>query len=131
MFFRGVGMSFAMVSMQAASFATIAPPNMGRASSLFSANRQVASALGVAAIATVLIERTASHVSDLGTAVTRTAVLDARMSGFHDAFIVLTIVGMVGLLSAFLIRDEDAAVTLRPRAVAPAGAPAVAEVRGR
>jgi hypothetical protein len=124
MFVRGVGMSFAMVSLQAASFATISPPAMGRASSLFAANRQVASALGVAAIATVLIERTATHVGDLTTAVSREAVLDARMLGFHDAFIALTVVGLVGLASAFLIHDEDAAATMRPhREPMAAGAP--------
>ena len=48
MFLRGFGMSFALVSVQAATFATISPASMGRASSLFSTNRQVASALGVA-----------------------------------------------------------------------------------
>ena len=115
MFFRGVGMSFAMVSLQAATFATIVPSSMGRASSLFATNRQVASAVGVAALATILIERTAVHLGDVGAAITAAARADARMSGFHDAFLALTVLGLVGLASALLIHDEDAAATLRVR----------------
>jgi EmrB/QacA subfamily drug resistance transporter len=128
MFLRGVGMSFAMVSLQAATFATIAPPSMGRASSLFATNRQVASAFGVAALATVLIERTSSHLGDLGTAVTSEAAANARLLGFQDAFLALTLMGVIGFASAFLIRDKDAEATMESRgatAGAPAAAPAI------
>lgn len=117
MFLRGVGMSFALVSVQAATFATISPASMGRASSLFSTNRQVASAVGVAALATVLIDRTAAHIGDLGAAVTTEAARHATLLGFHDAFLVATIMGALGFFSAFLIRDEDAAATLHGRAI--------------
>ncbi len=118
MFLRGVGMSFALVSVQAATFATITPRSMGRASSLFSTNRQVASAFGVAALATVLIERTASHLGGLGSAATSQATANATLAGFHDAFLAATIFGLLGFLSAFLIRDEDARATMHRGRVA-------------
>jgi MFS family permease len=125
MLIRGVGMSFAMVSLQAATFATIAPPSMGRASSLSSTQRQVASAVGVALLATVLIERTASHLSDLGAGVTAEAAAHARLFGFQDAFLVLTVMGAIGFASAFLISDKDAEATLELRGAmrGPRGAP--------
>jgi EmrB/QacA subfamily drug resistance transporter len=112
MLLRGIGMAFALVSVQAATFATITPSSMGRASSLFSTNRQVASAVGVAALATILIDRTASHISDLGANVTTEAARHATLLGFHDAFLAATILGALGLVSTLLIRDEDAAATM-------------------
>jgi EmrB/QacA subfamily drug resistance transporter len=124
MFVRGIGMSFALVSVQAATFATITPSSMGRASSLFSTNRQVASAIGVALLATVLIDRTASHLSNAGAALGTEAARHASLMGFHDAFLAATILGLLGLVSSLLIRDEDAAATLHPRQ--PAAAPAAA-----
>jgi len=51
---RGIALALGFVSMQATAFATITPERMGRASSLFSTQRQVAASFGVAALATVL-----------------------------------------------------------------------------
>lgn len=112
MFVRGIGMSFALISVQAATFATISPSSMGRASSLFSTNRQVASAVGVALLATVLIDRTAAHLGSVSAAAASEAARHATLLGFHDAFLAATILGALGFISAFLIRDEDAAETL-------------------
>jgi MFS family permease len=112
MLMRGAGMSFALVSIQAATFATIRPQSMGRASSLFSTNRQVASAVGVAALATVLIDRTASHLHAVGVAAGSEAARQASMSGFHDAFLAATVLGVCGFLCAFLINDKDVEHTL-------------------
>src|SRR5262249_2780211 len=58
MLLRGAFMSFAMMPLQAATFASISPRDVGRASSLFSTNRQVASSVGVALLATAYIQRT-------------------------------------------------------------------------
>ena len=122
MFFRGVFMSFAMLPMQAASFSTISPRDTGRASSLFSTNRQVASSVGVALLATVLVQRTKDH---LGSALAAAAgspqsvVAHATLTAFHDAFFVATVLALFGVASAFLIRDEDAAASMRPPTSAP------------
>jgi EmrB/QacA subfamily drug resistance transporter len=121
-FLRGIGMSFAMVSVQAATFSTIPPASMGRASSLFNTNRQVASAVGVAVLATVLIDRTAAYIGDLGASASAEAVQHAQFLGFHEAFWAATILGGLGVLSALLIRDEDAAATLHQTVRRPAPA---------
>ena len=41
MFFRGLSMGFTFVSSQAASYAEIAPADNGRASAIFSTQRQM------------------------------------------------------------------------------------------
>ena len=59
MFARGLCMGFAFVPMQAASYATIEPSQNGRASSIFSTQRQVGVSIGVAIMASIL----AAHMS--------------------------------------------------------------------
>ena len=60
MFLRGLFFACSIISLQAASFATISPADTGRASSLFSTIRQVGAAFGVALLATVLSTRTST-----------------------------------------------------------------------
>jgi EmrB/QacA subfamily drug resistance transporter len=100
MFLRGICMAFAFVPMQAATYANISPADTGRASAIYSTQRQVAAALGVATLATVLISRT-EVVGALG--------------GFHAAFFVGTLLILLAALSGLMIHDEDAAATMRPR----------------
>jgi EmrB/QacA subfamily drug resistance transporter len=104
MLFRGICMAFAFVPMQAATYANITPADTGRASAIYSTQRQVAAALGVATLATVLISRT-EVVGALG--------------GFHAAFFVGTLLIVLAALSGLMIHDEDAAATMRPREPAP------------
>ena len=54
MFLRGLCMGFAFVPVQAASYATISPADTGRASSVFSTQRQIGVSLGVAIMASIL-----------------------------------------------------------------------------
>jgi MFS family permease len=94
MFLRGVSMSFAIVASQAAAFASIRSEETGRASALFNTNRQVAASIGVAVLATVLGE----HNS---------------VTAFHHAFAASILFGLVGIVFALGIHDEDAAATMR------------------
>src|SRR3954468_92986 len=57
MFGRGIAMAFAFVPMQAATYANIEAVDTGRASAIYSTQRQVAAALGVATLGTVLVSR--------------------------------------------------------------------------
>jgi EmrB/QacA subfamily drug resistance transporter len=96
MFLRGVFMSFAIVASQAAAFSSIRSEETGRASALFNTNRQVAASMGVAILATVLGE----HNS---------------VTAFHHAFAASIVFGMVGIVFALGIHDEDAAASLMLR----------------
>jgi EmrB/QacA subfamily drug resistance transporter len=109
LFFRGCSMAFAMVSNQAATFATIESSDLGRASSLSNTTMRVAGAAGVAVLATVLTDRMAAHAgaegaTDLGT-----------LAAFHDAFFVAFVLGFIGFLFALRIPDKDVAHLLKRR----------------
>ena len=109
LFLRGVAMAFAMVSNQAATFATIESADMGRASSLSNTTLRIASAGGVAVIATVLTDRLAAHAGESG------GVALARLHAYHDAFFVAFILGLIGFLFALRIPDEDVAHLMKKR----------------
>ncbi len=109
MFLRGISMSFAFIPLQAATYANISGANTGRASALYSTQRQVGGALGVAVLATVWLSRTNALTAGVtGTA----AVRAAQVGGFHDAFLAATFFSIVAAGAALMIRDRDAAATL-------------------
>jgi EmrB/QacA subfamily drug resistance transporter len=96
MFLRGLAVSFAMVASQAAAFASIPSKETGRASALFNTTRQVASSIGIAVLATVL----GQHNS---------------VTAFHHAVAASIVFGLLGIVFALGIHDEDAAATLMRR----------------
>jgi EmrB/QacA subfamily drug resistance transporter len=101
----GISIPFAMVSLQAAAFATISAAATGRASTLFNALRQLGGAIGVALLSTVL--SAAGPVRHLGG---RTV---PNLTAYHAAFLTATAIAVVGAaLSLTLIRDEDAVSTM-------------------
>jgi MFS family permease len=104
MFLRGIAMAFAFVPMQAATYANITPVDTGRASAIYSTQRQVAAALGVATLGTVLISNTSGPTAQ------------GALNGYHVAFLTGTVLVAVAAVSGLLIRDEDAAATMRSRA---------------
>lgn len=109
-FVRGLGMGFAFVPLQAASYAGIAPKDNGRASSIFSTQRQVSASLGIALLATVLAGFTPVGLD----AVDPQRALD----GFHVTFLITAVMaGVAAVLALVMVHDEDAAPTMRPRPV--------------
>jgi EmrB/QacA subfamily drug resistance transporter len=104
MFGLGVCLAFCLIPLQASAFATIAPSETGDASAIFNAVRQTGSAVGVAALATVL----SIALPDAG------AVGDGA-TPYKAAFLVAASLAAVGALVALSIRDSDAASTMRPR----------------
>jgi EmrB/QacA subfamily drug resistance transporter len=111
MLFRGICMAFSFVPLQAATYANITPEDTGRATAIFSTQRQVAAALGVGILTTVLIET--ANLATLGGG--GTADVDAALRGFHLAFLVGAGIVFCAALVGLLIRDSDAASTIRPR----------------
>ena len=106
---RGFCMGFAFLPMQAASYATIPPAQNGRASSLFSTQRQIAISIGVAVMASIL----AAHMS-IGGPVPPEGV-DEAMQGIQLAMGVAAGLALVGAVIAWFIHDEDAAATMAAR----------------
>ncbi len=101
MFGRGVCVAFAFVPLQAATYANITPEDTGRASAIYSTQRQVAAALGVAVLTTVLLTRLPVGPD-----------VNAAVSAYHEAFFVGACLVVLAAISSLLIRDEDAASTI-------------------
>jgi predicted MFS family arabinose efflux permease len=93
--------------LQAATYANISPEDTGRASAIYSTQRQVAAALGVGVLLTVLLN--GGQIPAL--------------SAYHAAFFVGAVLVVCAAVTGLLIRDEDAASTMRPpESVEPAPA---------
>ena len=109
MFARGCFFSFMLVSLQTATFATINPMMMGRASAVSSAARQVGSSFGVALLATVLTARLSHHSTSLAPG----ADSGAAITSFHEAFIAAVVLTAIGAVLAFIfVSDKEAAVSM-------------------
>jgi hypothetical protein len=102
--------------VQAASFATIPPSDTGRASSLFSTQRQVGAAFGVALLATILSTRTTALVAD-ALPHGDIAILNAQVTAFHQAFFASALLAGAGIIAAMFVRDSDAISTMQADAV--------------
>jgi hypothetical protein len=94
--------------VQAAAFATISAADTGRASSLFSTQRQVAAAMGVAILATAL-----------SVLLPRDPTVREHAAAFHGVYRVAALLAIAGAIASLAIHDEDAAGTMRPRAAGP------------
>jgi EmrB/QacA subfamily drug resistance transporter len=119
MFGRGLALGFVFVPIQAAGYANVAPADTGRASAIFASLRQISASLGVAILATVLVESTARFSEGAsGPTELREATLDA----FHFSFLAGSVLVLLAGGAALMIRDSDAANTMRgrtPRELAP------------
>jgi EmrB/QacA subfamily drug resistance transporter len=111
---RGWSFALVLIPIQTATYATIRTQEMGRASAIFNANRQVAASFGVALLATALSNRLGVHDAILGDPATR----DAALTAFHEAFIVAAVLSLLGMFAAAFISDREATAMMR-RAQAP------------
>jgi len=115
MFVRGLMFGCLMVPMQTATFATVKPEDMGRASAVFSSFRQVAAGFGTALLATVLSNRLIHYDAVLFNPLTR----DGALLAFHDAFLAAAVLSALGIFAVLLIDDKEAAPTMQRGAGPP------------
>jgi EmrB/QacA subfamily drug resistance transporter len=107
-FLTGAGMAYVFLPVQAASFATISSVATGRASALFSAQRQLGAALGVAILAAVL--------SIVGpTQISATGSIAPNLAAYHAAFLASAILALIGASIALAVSDHAAAATMQRR----------------
>ncbi|MBJ7609062.1 MAG: DHA2 family efflux MFS transporter permease subunit [Candidatus Dormibacteraeota bacterium] len=101
MFLIGIGWAFVVIPMNAGAFAEISPRDTGRASALYNAQRQLAAALGVATLATIVGSQLNS------------GAITGNVGVFREAFLVAAAFALAGAVVALGIRDSDAASTMR------------------
>jgi EmrB/QacA subfamily drug resistance transporter len=127
MFVRGIAYGAVFIPVQVATYATISSASTGRASSIFSTNRQIAQSIGVALVVTVLASRArslaAAAVRHAAPAARGLAAQQATVHAYHDAYVATILLALLGAGFALLIHDQDAAGTMRPaqRELAEAG----------
>jgi EmrB/QacA subfamily drug resistance transporter len=107
MFAMGFGMGQVTLATQTASFATISTQATGRASTMFSALRQLGAATGVALLTTAIALAGATHLV-AGHAV-------ANLAAYRLAFGVAAAICLAGVPFALGIRDADASATIPAR----------------
>lgn len=107
-FLIGAGMAFSFNSVQAAGFATISSASTGRASALYSVQRQVGSALGVALLSTVI-----GLVGPVMPGPQHS--IQPNLTAYSTAFIAASLLALTSAGIALFIRDRDAASTMKPR----------------
>jgi MFS family permease len=105
MFVLGYAMAHVFVPSQAAAFATISRASTGRAATLFNANRQLGSAVGVAVLSTILATVGLVHHTAAGVA--------PNLRAYHLAFAAASVIAVIGASIALTIRDSDAAPSMR------------------
>ncbi|BCL79777.1 MFS transporter [Ktedonobacteria bacterium brp13] len=105
-FFIGVGMANIFLPAQTAAFANISSQATGQASALYNTQRQVGAALGVAILSSVISGIGATYLDSHN-------VTLPNYTAYHAAFI--TAAGLIIIAGAFalLVRDKDAAATMR------------------
>jgi EmrB/QacA subfamily drug resistance transporter len=110
MFLIGIGWANVVISMNAGAFAQISPRDTGRAAALYNAQRQIASAVGVAALATIVSTQAGP------------SALAGNDAAFRIAFLVAAAFTFTASMIVLVIRDKDAASTMRQREAIPSPA---------
>lgn len=116
MFVRGLAMACSFVPLQAATYANIEKSDTGRASAIFSTQRQASAALGVAILTTIFVSRNNSVNKGISPKTDLAAFHQGMLSAFHFAFAGSIVLSLIGAAYAFaFIKDQDAAATMHPR----------------
>jgi len=118
LFARGLCWAFVFIPLQAAAFCEVGPLDTGRASALYSAQRQVASSLGVGILISMLVTQLAharAHIAcgPLGTHCA-TTLRAALYSAYRGPFLWCALFAFMGALSAWWIDDKKVFAVLRP-----------------
>ena len=109
MFMIGVGMAYVFLPNQAASLATIPRESTGRATTLFSAQRQLGAALGVAVLSSVLAALGPTRTGANGS-------VAPHFPAYRAAFLAAACLSIIASLLALGVPDRDAAATMHTRA---------------
>ena len=122
LFGRGLCWAFVFIPLQAAAFSQIGFADTGRASALFSTQRQVASSLGIA----VLISILTTQIDIVKTQVMHHQIVPSKITesfydAYHRPFLWVCLFAFAGAISAWFIDDERVLSVLRRSSAAPSG----------
>ena len=104
----GIFLGQTVGAVQIAAFAQIPPAAMGRASTWFTVQNRLGSAIGMAILSAVLAVAGTTRVTATGT-------LEPNMIAYRLALLGAAAFLFIGLWFALMIRDADAAATIRKK----------------
>ena len=104
MFTLGICMAYIFLPNQAASLATVSRSDTGRASTLFSVQRQLGSAFGIAVLGSVM--------AVVGTTVGGTIGGPPNIEAYQSAYLAAAAIAFVGSMLALRVPDSEAAGTM-------------------
>ncbi|MCF2526303.1 MDR family MFS transporter [Yinghuangia soli] len=105
LFLTGIFLAHVFMPAQTAAFGAIPMERMGNASTLFNVQRQLGAAVGVAVLGSVLAGVGVFTVTPQG--------VQPEYSAYHWAFGAAALMALAGIAFALLIRDKDAAATMK------------------
>jgi EmrB/QacA subfamily drug resistance transporter len=114
---RGISMSFAAVSAQAASLDSIAQHEVGDATAISNIISRVSGSFGIPVLTSILTSQTINHAKTIttefvaaGTDVTKQAAQIQAMAfikGLDDIFMIASVLTLVGLIPALFLKKEN------------------------
>ena len=99
---RRMGMALLLMPIQTAGLNQLPARLSTHGTAISNTIRQVAGAVGTSLLVTVMTNRTQLHFEEMKAS--GGTVLDASIQGINDAYLVLTGIGIVGLLLSFYIK---------------------------
>lgn len=105
-FFIGISIAYTFIPIQTAAYTNISIASTGKAAALYNAQRQIGSALGVAAVSTALKLVGPVTMSAHGTP-------QPNLAAYHLAFLVAAVPTFIAAWLALFIHDSDAAATMQ------------------
>ena len=122
LFIFGLGLAFAFVPLQTVTFENVSIHDTANASALFSTSRQIASAVGVSIVSTVLTLRTDAHLDRLAANASEALIKTSTFDAYQNTFLFSGVCALIGIGFAFVFK----------RRVTPTGtAPVTAEGEAR
>lgn len=100
---RGLAIGPVFIALQTATYATISPAATGQAVAIYNTQRQVSAAVGIALGAAWLTARTPDKAEGVD-----------PVSAFHESFVLVSILLLVGALISARIKTADARATMDP-----------------
>ncbi|MCG7383727.1 MDR family MFS transporter [Paenibacillus sp. ACRRY] len=102
----GIFLGQTVGAVQIASFAQIPPPSMGRASTWFTVQNRLGSAIGLAVLSAILAGVGTTTANAAGT-------MEPNVLAYRLALLGAAVFLLIGLVFALKIKDTDAAATIR------------------
>ena len=112
---RGLGLGLFGQTVQLVAYNSIPSTEIPRATSLVNMGQRINGALSTAVLTTVLVIGLQFTDAPAGTSISAgTAPSGAMVTAFHDAFLVMTALSLLGLVLAFFVRDQVLEASRRP-----------------